>query len=440
MAKNSVVGASATTNKAWAIFGGVGIIATGGGSFEYQAFFSVRFWHELFSAPTDFVEEWNQANDAAGFALIQTQAPGSNGAAVLSGGTLVIEKDQAAGVMRFITPLGTMTALLSDPANPAPGNIDFDEANALGIYFLGHGHETIRPSLSTTTFSTEVDFHDAIDRKNGSITKQIIMSTIDPGSWFGTEVRGVYPHVEFAGYTGSNPFVMNNADLQLASSYRMKITWQLSDDPSPPGVHRSTFTARWRLLSAGGTGQNYRDMAHAIEHGPLWAAYVLPADISKIKLRTTYDNFHSSVVTDAYDNAMSANECPNINWFKDRLWLTWYDGTVIKQSFSQDWGVSWSTPVDLTLSGTNPRHLVDPDSGTSYYFFIDSMQSLVMKRSGDFGKTFWDGAAITVKTNVGLQTPAAQFTSSGELVVGWIDAISGDWTQLKSQDRGVTWI
>ena len=228
-------------------------------------------------------------------------------------------------------------------------------------------------------------------------------------------------------------------DAQEATRYRMKTSWTTTDDIGT-GIGRSTFTQHTRMLSNGGTGENVRDMTHADEHGPIWATYVLPTDISKIKLRATFDNFHSSTVTDAYDSVMSANESPNICWYDDRLWLVWYDGTVIKQSFSQDWGITWSTAVDLMIAGTNPRHLVDRSSGLSYYFYIDSFQSLVLKRSGDFGKSFIDGTAITVQTNVGLQTVAAEFTSSGELVAGWIDAMSGDWVQLRSQDRGLTWI
>lgn len=426
--------------KAWGIqvemYGSLAL----GASDEYRVQFIPIYYTEIQTAES-FADPDTWApifNDVAGVAtpVILDSGFGTNGAAYLAGGTLEIEKDEAANAMRFITPLGTMTVPLSYTGGTL-GVTNFDELNANGLYFTGHGHQFWRPSASTATRASTAKFYDAINRKNGGITDQVDISAADPGAWYPTDLQ-VNAAGHPTGFTGGgSPYPMNTDDAQEASRYRMKVSWQTADNT--PQI-RSTVTREIRIVSRLGTGQNFRDLTHAAEHGPLWATYVLPADISKIKLRETYDNFHTSVVTDAYNNALSANECPNITWFRDRLWLVWYDGTVIKQSFSQDLGTNWSAPMDLTLAGTNPRHLVDTQSGTSYYFYIDAAQSLVLKRSGDFGKSFWDMSAITVKTNVGLQTIAAEFTSSGEVVVGWIDALSGDWIQFRSQDRGMTWI
>jgi len=412
---------------------------------EYRAEFTA-YWFSDLIANASFAnpDTWESVTiDVAGVqTLLNIQdTPGSNGVSITGGGTMSIEKDEAAGVIRFICPLGTMVASLHYTGGVL-GVTDFDEQNSNGLYFSGHGHVLWRPGdpgVVNFDVADTVRFYDAINETNGTPTLTVDMSSADPGLWYPTDVQWISsvraPPFYHEGHFGP----MLTDDAQEATRYRMKTSWTTTDDAGT-GVGLSTFTQHTRILSNGGTGQEFRDLTHAVEHGPLWATYVLPADTSKIRLRTTYDNFHSSTVTDAYDNALSANETPNINWYNDRLWLTWYDGTVVKQSFSQDMGVSWSTPVDLMISGTNPRHLVDTSSGTSFYFYIDSAQSLVLKRSGDFGKTFWDLSAITVEANVGLQTVAAEFTSAGELVVGWIDSISGDWTQLKSQDRGASWI
>lgn len=329
-----------------------------------------------------------------------------------TGGVLSIEKDEGAGTITFSGPLGSgVWTPVSMPAGElAP--------LALSVHFT--------PPVAGAQTRT-ITFHDFYGRKNGTLIRGAPLSSTDRGAWLSTadpltpwDQESPSPHVSYtSGDTGSEIGIN-----------------VLFDSGATPFNAQGGAGREWDLsvyLSAQ-TG-TLLDMARSKEHGILWADYVLGATPSVVNWRRSYNKGIDWETGTVYSTGGTNNNSLSLAWDGRRLIGVWYTGAAILQSVSLDLGTTWETPVTLSITGTNPRHLIDDAHGTSFYFYISS-NDLYVRRSSTLGNDFWDGGVL-VASGIGAQTVAAQIAADHSIVVGYL--VSGAWTQKRSRDQGTSW-
>lgn len=379
-----------------------------GGGFveEYRAQF-----HFYFAVPGD--DPGNGSLVAGTSSLLE--ANGNNGAAYMNGGTIAIEKDEAADELRFICPLGTVTKTLTS----------FGALDASALKGHAMSHQFVRPEVDADG-SEKAGWHSFFSYKNGMPFRGAAMSSAAPGVWSG------WSNTTFGFPAGA---LMVTDDAQEATRYRTKFSYTHATD-SP----RARGSREWRVWIGGdtvdGAAIQETDMTRAAEHGVIWADYVFGDSMDTLRYRRTFDKGESYETGTIYTQSGTLNNTPNIEWAGGRLFAVWHDGADILQAHSLDMGTTWSSPVTLSITGTHPRHLIDRQGGLGFYFYIDG-GDLKLKRSGDFGQTFLDATPISVAAGVGEQTVAAEFGPDGSLLVGWISGM--DWEQVRSTDLGRTW-
>lgn len=384
---------------------------------------AVQTVHQRGGNVNDIVFQWSTPVAVAPSPFLTGAA-----AALTAGGTLTITKDYDAGTVTFVGPLGTQSIDLTQPAfatmyNPTPlrprgvvERVTIPDPTALF------------PAL---TIDDKIRWYDMIGKENGVPYLTAPLSAAAPGTWW-----PVY-------YTAFDPLVGTSIGISFPWTWtqltaREEIRAQVSTIPGMFGFAEYAFGYRvfdtWRRLML--AVDSALDMTAAREHGPLFAALVYSTAPGVVRFRRTYDTGTSWTETDLYSNPATSNASPTMLWQKGRLYGVWQRDSAIVQSVSPDLGVSWGTPVTLAISGTNPRALVDPRHGLSFYFFIDA-GDLKLRRSANFGTDWIDASPITVATSVGAQTVAAEIAADGSLLVSYI--ASGAWTQVRSKDLGVSW-
>lgn len=357
-------------------------------------------------------------------------AQDTNGAAFLGSATLKIERDDA-NLKYIITGLlGSEDLLFADTPT-----------NGIGTDFLAYKLEAASGSVDGTTgvlfgdvhtlYSThfEVAFSNFYTYKNDLTHpyRGASLAAGQRGHWLG----GTAPYTPWtlaggsftSGVTATNP---DTASRIVAGI----ITGAVLTDINDLDEYR-IWDAAFFFPVAGKT----LDLIHAREHGAHWLAAVDPANTARLLWQRTHDYAHSWATGTIYSGG-GDKDSPSINWTFGKLVATWYDGSSILQAFSFDLGATWGAPMSLSLSGSNPCHLVDPASGFSWYFYFDS-DKLKLKRSGNFGAQFIEGTPITVIDPMDQQTVTAQLALDGSLIVVYIDG--GSIKQIRSFDLGLSW-
>lgn len=375
--------------------------------YEYRAEF---YFYHLTGA---FMGDPATGSFVAGtFSLVD--ADGNNGAPITAGFTLAIEKDFDSDALRFVTPLGTVTHTLTS----------FGALDLSALRLDSVAHQFVRSNTGADG-QDNWGWQNAYSKQDGTNFLGAALTTGAPGIW------SLWTDVTFGFPVGS---IVRSTNAQDPTRYDTAMFYAAAD-----GV-RSAGNRQWRVWLGGDTvdatlGGSVVDMTEAPEHGRLWAAYPDPASATTLKARDSDDKGgHWREVTVAM--AAAAVQAPSINWYAGRLYAVWQQGASIVQAVSLDLGTTWSTPVTLALTGTSPRHLVHPKHGLSFYFFCDGAD-LKVRRSGNFGTEWIDGAPILVAAGIGAQTVAAQVAPDGSLIVGYISG--GAWQQVRSSDLGVTW-
>lgn len=339
--------------------------------------------------------------------------PGDNGALFLGGNTIAIEKDEAADELRFITPAGTeIRSLTSFGAN---------DASKLRVHAMGYSLQRLNALVDT---AHEEDWTNFYSKEDGTNFRGAALTDDKPGIWSGWTYGAV----------GANPLTFQES--QQVAGYRTGMSYAVAQ-----GL-RDLANRRYRIWEGGdtvdaGPGSGLAiDEAEAREHGILFATYVYGTSMDTVRYRKSFDKGASWTEGTVYNAGGTSNNSPNVEWHEGRLWAVWHNGTSILQSFSRDFGTTWSTPVTLSITGTNPKLLISHKHGLQWYFYLDGA-NLMLLRSDNFGATFIDGSPITVATAIGAQTVGAAFGPDESILVGYI--VSNTWTQKRSQDLGRTW-
>jgi hypothetical protein len=361
------------------------------------------------------------------FWQISTATPnifGTN-AQFFNGGDIVITKDFAGNLLSATTPIGTISASLSDIS----ANIGQDYNNNQPLRLQGYGlHSTSpTPTFTNPIFAADrtADFHDLIGQKNAVTYQQVPLSAANPGAFYPDHLE----RFDLVGGTDTLGETQWWTIVQLTSEYQLKWAVTLLNNPQSANVYFYRRSLTVPVTSAA-------DMSRSPEHGSLYASVVYQADASKVKLRTTYDSGNTWVETNVFSDAATTNSNPAIAWCGDRILVVWQKSGTLVQSTSFDLGASWGTPVPLGISGSNARLLVDPHHRIAYYFYIDASSNLQVRRSATYGADFIDAAHLVV-SGITAQTIAADFAADGSIIIGYIS--SGAWTQKRSYDGGLSW-
>jgi len=344
-----------------------------------------------------------------------------------TGGPVTIVKDETADEYQFTGILGS-----SDFTFASLGTVNDGELAPAFLEMFDVSVSTFDDALLFASTSNDtvltVRFNDFYGQKDAVDIKGATLATGDRGSWVPPS-----PSTAFDPWNVTKTATMNAAIADTGAAVGFNFTTDVaSAPPTPSGVAYQEWDQAVYL--GGVTIDGMVDMTRAVEHGSIWAAIIYSTNPTELKTRRSFDTGGTWEEVLAYSSA-SANSSISIVWNGGKLLAAWQSGADILQSFSRDMGTTWSTPVTLAITGTNPRLLARPD-GIAFYFFFDG-DDLNLIRSADFGTSFLDASPILVAAGVGAQTVGAQFGSDGSLVVGYI--VSSTWTQLRSRDLGLTW-
>jgi hypothetical protein len=341
----------------------------------------------------------------SGTLLILTAADG--GASYQAGGTIAIEKDWDGFTITFFTPLGNMVMPL-DTVTPGPGP-------AIGNF---------SEAPSTTGFWHSMYWVGATD------------PVLELARWknFYWSVGGV--HVDGAALTSANPGFWEivpdpfesqipNSNVQEALDY---LTEFHATVPANDFFARATEYRQWM----GPSVPLGLDMTTMPEHDIVFAVWeAMPA---VHVLRRSHDHGHAW--TDLVVGGVPGGESVTVQGFAGQVWVCYYDGTTsIVTRHSADFGLTWSSPVPVSITGTNPRLVIAPE-GTFFYFYF-SGTNLVLSRSNDFGVTLFDVTPIPITASLTAQDFGAVLAADRSLVVSYIN--SGNWESKRSRDWGNTW-
>lgn len=336
-----------------------------------------------------------------------------SGAGWLAGGTLAIEKDYDANVVRFITPAGTMTVPLDTVAPATVGPISNSPGQSGFWHTLYWGG--LDPSISVSESALWTDFWFS---SNSVHVDGAAMTAADPGFWEPPIALWDQPPA---------------SDAQHTLGYLAQFTYS-----PPPTVHDNGHFSEYREWGFSTRGAGIASV-RLPEHGTIMTAYAGPADLTAINVTVTFDNGRTNPAFPVVAGGTGAMpRGVSIAWSGQRAYVVYGDAaTGLMQTESFDFGQTWSTPVSFSITGTNPTTLVDPFHGIQFYFYIDVSGNLQLVRSADHGQTFIDAAPLLVAAAIGPQNVGAQFTSDGNLLVNYLSG--GALAQLRSLDYGLTW-
>lgn len=371
------------------------------------------------------MQEWQSLDFVYGTSFVYTVVLNDGGAAFFNGGTLSITKDFDNNHIIFSCQGGAFTSpYIWDGNGSHPGlavsagpDLLLPSPGLSGIYHqLAWTHNAPTESIATAWKNFEFS-------KAGTQYFGCAMSSTDPGIWQTINV-------------GFEDDVIPNSDTQLPTKYLTK--WQAtqpgSDDEE---VFPKAQEARLFLSDTHGYGLA---SAMAPEHGTIFLAYAGPADLTEVRTNRTFDNGRSAQVATILAPGTNPVAGVGCAYGNGRLYVVWYDvlSLTLFQSISIDLGITWSTPMALSFTGSNPVILLDPNHGIIFYFYQDlPTGNIYLQRSGDAGATMIDTTPHTVLTGISPQTIAAEFGSDGTVVVAYVAA--GVITQKRSRDYGLTW-
>jgi hypothetical protein len=345
--------------------------------------------------------------------------------AFTGGGTITMTKDDAGDLFTATSPIGTISFALSslDPfLAPFPSY-----KNPTPMVPQGYGAQF---TLASPTFAFpeyavlyEAQFSNIVAQENGVTYKTYPLTAASHDQFYPDNGLAFDP---LAGtvFDVFAPFWVNTQEVS-----DQKLTAQVTV-PDFPAYRIFTY---WRSLGSMTRGS---DMEMAREHGLLWRAAPDTATGNSLLVARSFNNGRDWQPFTAYTDPAAANAWPSLNWFAQKLWLTWHDGANIRQSVSVDGGQNWTMPGTFPYAGTNPRHIIDKECGLGLYFFF-SGSDLKVARSFDGGQTFIDGSPLTAVAGIGAQQVDAAFAPDGSIVLTVFVAMA--WTHYRSRDFGASW-
>jgi hypothetical protein len=347
----------------------------------------------------------------------------------LVGGTLVIEKDEAADQVRFTTPVGNYTNALS--------TLTMQNANAMYGEDL-YTHETVNQSLAGTTVVIDAFFRAFWTAKNGIHERGASLAAVQPGVW--TDATWAY-------VAGEN--IAPKTQTQQTNEDEIRLAWN-----DTLGIGRTRVNRHWTGGNTIALFERELDMEKAPEHGIIFRAFAYSATPDILRLQKSFDSANAAAVPTWSESVIRSGatlipgqpevvHSPNIAWFGGKLYAVWGDGENIVQTRSFDLGETWEQLLSIILkSGSDraewPRFIVSREHGLAFYFYRRSASgNLLLRRSGDFGLTFTEVAPLVVFAGIDDEPFDAFITADGFLRVRF--HAGGFLNSYYSADLGVDW-
>lgn len=349
--------------------------------------------------------------------------PGISGAPQASftgGGTITFVKDYDANKLTVTSPVGTLTLTLSDldpfltPAFPS-------YRNTFPLVPQGYGTQftLADPTMAFPAYSVDyvTKFANILNKQDG-VTVQTFPLSVGDGTNF-------WPDNGLAFQPG-----VGTVFGVLAPFWT--ITQEALDQKVEAKVLAATFPPYriftfWRSLTQALPGINECPLSDTGSVLAVWH----PTSAG-VMLRITRDDGHTWVDTPVVQGTTSN---ATVQYIGGVVYVLYFDGTTIRQTKSLDLGASWSTPVPVGISGTNPFLVAGPN-GELFYFYCAS-GNLQLQRSFDGGATLFDATPIIVAAVVTPQTFGAAIAPDRTLVVSYIAL--GQYFARASRDYGATW-
>ena len=285
-------------------------------------------------------------------------------------------------------------------------------------------------SQDTITNDETTKWFNFLTKLNGVTIAGNALSAGDPGSWdLPFQGEWIRPTLLIGGgYLAGGGFIPSNSG-QEGGRYRSElVTTPLIDNGA---------TWEQRLIMMGMAGLVDLDMTEQHEHNFTWGVWNPTPPATSLVVRRT-DSDGSSWTDFTAVSGTHVVDLVTIQVFSGRVILLYYDETAstILRTTSQDQGLTWSTPVPVSISGSSPRLVVSPE-GTFFYFSLFA-GAIVLQRSFDFGSTLFDTSPIVAASAVPMQAFGAVLTADKALLVAYADG-TGAWITRISRDLGLTW-
>jgi len=341
-----------------------------------------------------------------------------------AGGTLSIVKDFASDSITFTGPLGSQSVALS-AIDALPGG-PYGYTNNTPLRPRGFAHETLLPdqTVGDPSFAeiNQVDWFNLIGRQDGVAYDTVALSSGDPGNWW--------------------PILALAFDRQSgATSSSLTPWWNFQQRPTRERVQSiidTTTTFSFQIFT---TAKRRRPVMAAnpidivLMPAPNLIALIWESMPTALTLRTSRDDGHTWADTEV-ETTTAANS-PSVQVLSADLIVCYYDGIRIVTQRSRDLALTWSEPMPMAITGTNPRLVISPETG-AFFFFYCASSNLLLQRSFDQGATLADATPITVALVVTPQDFGAVLAADRALVVSYTSL--GQILSRKSLDFGLTWM
>ena len=358
------------------------------------------------------------------------EATGNDGDAFRDGGWLRIEKNGDAGTFSFITPLGAFGNTLA--------SVGDDNTTPLRVEQIGQRHRIPAIDLADSTLS--VRWTNFFSLEDGERFRGAAMTALQPGTW--------NAWVRDAGFGG----------LSMTFNTSQENSYYLAEQVNTTAdAFANQIDVRTRQWAGGDTVDFFArelDQTWAPEHGIIWRLFSTSSEPEKLFCERTFDNggtwerFTVNEGETIIPGEMTFPASPSIVWFARILIAVWSDGEHVVQMISHDLGRNWESqsgaglpvaPIVLEEDGIPPRYpraCVHP-SGLLFYFFMRE-DTILLRRSGDFGLTFTDGPDERIVVTGVDDEPFDAFCAYDESVrVRYVGG--GLRAAYSSQDHGAFW-
>lgn len=373
---------------------------------------------ELTQAATGFVDLFNPQNWQAYGTPVTAPGRGS----YLSTGILAIEKDFGGGTLTIAGPMGSVLinlAALDAAIAGSPFGSGLPAASndtALMPLALYHGHQLQDPTVSGSEISK---WYNLAIKENGVTQSFVAMSAANPLMFAPSQPDPLV-----------GPVTENNG--QETSRYRTETDYTGGSFGFPvAGYYYDPITNQFGVAGAG------LDSWKAPEHGFYLVVWCQQTGGLHFLWSDTFGHTYHELPIGAVGGATCTS--PTVQWLAGKTVVVYYAGGQIQQTSSMDLGLTWRTPVPVSITGTNPRLVIDPVSGVYFYFYCDG-GNLNVRRSMDGGLTLFDAGPIVVNDLAVPVTPQDIGAVAGPDLTLVAQYVSGGMLISRaSRDFGATW-
>lgn len=348
-----------------------------------------------------------------------------------SGGTVAIEKDQAADQLRFVTPLGTEIKTLTS----------FGALDATRLRPVAIALQMSRTLPLTADSDARVKFYNFFGKKDGTSFLGASLASDDPG--------GFGPLNSATFFLPANPLVPTD-NAQEATRRRLRFVYTNATDSPRSRGNREWFN--W--IGGDNLGANpFRILLDAILDPVsefLYTVRVENSDRETVLFGRSEDGGATFPEVAITSTPGADFAYPSIAVAPDgrilAIWVDVTDHTLLFWAVSENFGHTWSAVTTGAWYPPGsmadcPRHRFHPDDGVGYQFFRDlATAELKVALFGSFNLIGFTPASPGVRTAgpmYGSHYGSIDFAALGQ--VAWRYLEGPNRRAYSSDDWGINW-